>query len=108
MFIIKKGNIFHTRGDTADFHINIKINDEPISNYEAVFSVKKTFKDEEYLLQIPVDDGSVHISHEDTQNLPFGDFYYDIQVRIDNETEEGRYITIGPYQYHLQPDVTTD
>lgn len=108
MFIIKKGNIFHTRGDTADFHINIKVNGQPVDNYEAVFSVKKNYKVSDYLFQIPVVNGSIHISHETTQKLPFGDYYYDIEVRIDNETEEGRYITIGPYQYHLQADVTTD
>ena len=106
MFEIKKGNIFHTRGDTADFHINITIDKEPVVDYTAIFSVKKNYKDVEYLYQIPVDDGSVHISHDTTQELPFGDYYYDIQVRIENGTTEGRYITIGPYQYHLQPDVT--
>ena len=108
MFIIKKGNIFHTRGDTADFHINIKINDEPVSDFEAVFSVKRNAKDSEYLFQVPVVNGSVHISHQDTQELPFGDYYYDIQVRINNGTDEGRYVTFGVYQYHLQPDITTE
>lgn len=108
MFKIKDGNIFHTRGDTADFRVNIKINGEPVSDYEAVLSVKRNSKDSGYLFQVPVVNGSVHISHQATQGLPFGDYYYDIQVRINNGTEEGRYVTFGVYQYHLQPDITTD
>lgn len=107
VFDIKYGNIYHTRGDTADFNLKIKIDDEPISNYSAIFSVKLSYKDEKYLFQCPVEDGHVHISHSVTQNLPYGDYYYDIQVRIEDETEEGRYVTIGPYRYHLRPDVTT-
>ena len=37
MFDLKKGIIFHTRGDTADFDVNIKVDDEPIIDYTAVF-----------------------------------------------------------------------
>lgn len=107
MFNFKKGIIYHTRGDTADFDVNIKVDDEPITDYTAVFSVKKNYKDKEYLFQRPVEDGHVHISHNTTQELPFDDYYYDIEVRINDGTEEGRYITIGPYRYKLQPDVTT-
>ena len=107
VFNIKNGVIYHTRGDTADFNLTIKINNEPVSDYEAVFSVKRNLKDTDYLFQSNVVNGHVHISHEQTQSLPFGDYYYDIQVRINNGTEEGRYVTIGAYQYHLTADVTT-
>ena len=47
MFNFKKGIIYHTRGDTADFDVNIKVDDEPITDYTAVFSVKKNYKDKE-------------------------------------------------------------
>ncbi len=107
LFEVKNGVIYHTRGDTVDFDLNIRMEGEPVYGYEAVFSVKRGYKDTDYLFQCNVEDGHVHISHETTQGLPFGDFYYDIQVRLPDGTEEGRYVTIGPYQYHLKPDVTT-
>ena len=107
MFEIRKGAVYHTRGDTADFDINVKYNDEPVYDYDAVLSVKKNVKDSEYLFQsTATTEGHFHISHETTQNLQFGDYFYDIEVRINDDTEEGRYITVGPYPYHLLPDVT--
>ena len=106
MFDIRKGVIYHTRGDTADFDININIDDETVTGYDAVMSAKKTLKDKFYLFQITADDGHIHISHETTQDIPAGDYWYDIEIHINDDTEEGRYITVGPYQYHLQPDVT--
>lgn len=45
----------------------------------------------------------VNISHETTQGLPYGDYVYDIEVHQKN----GEVQTIGPYDYHLLPDVTT-
>ena len=109
MFDIRKGVIYHTRGDTADFDINIKLEDETVSDYSAVFSVKRNVKDKDYLFQTYADvDGHIHISHETTQELPAGDYYYDIEIHINDDTAEGRYVTVGPYQYHLKPDVTVE
>lgn len=104
---IKKGAIYHKRGDTADFDLTVKLDGEPITNYEAMFSVKRDLKDTEYLFQKPVVDGHVRIEHSDTQDLPYGKYYYDIQIKIDDGTEEGMYRTIGAYRYHLEADVTT-
>ncbi len=98
--------IYHTRGDTADFNVTVTFN-ESSPEFEALFSIKKDLKDTDYLLQLPVVDGHIHISHEDTQELPFGNYYYDIQVHILDGTTEGKYVTAGPYRYHLKPDVTT-
>lgn len=106
MFEVKGGNIFHTRGDTADFSLGVTLDGEPTTDYEGMFSVKKTLKDKEYLFQAPVQDGTIHISHEMTKDLPFGRFFYDVQLHFDDESEEGRYVTVGPYEYNLMPDVT--
>lgn len=105
--IIKKGVIYHKRGDTAEFDLNVTLDGEPITNYEAVFSVKKTLKDTKYILQKEVVDGHVRLEHSDTQDLPFGEYYYDIQIKIDDGTEEGMYTTLGAYKYYLEADVTT-
>lgn len=106
MFKIIDNNIYHTRGDTADFNITVTYNNNT-PEYEAVFSVKSALRDENYLFQIPVVDGHVHISHETTQNLPYGSYYYDIQLRILDGTTEGKYVTVGVYRYYLKPDITT-
>ena len=107
--IDKKGNIYHTRGDTAGFDVNVTIDGEVLDEYEAVFSVKKRYEDTEYLLQVPVVDKHVTIPHTATQNLPFGNFFYDIEIIIpkDEADTEDRYVTIGPYAYYLKPDITT-
>ncbi len=106
MFEVKAGNIFHTRGDTADFSLGVTVDGEPTTDYEGTFSIKKTLKDEAYLFTAPVVDGNVHISHEATKDLPFGRFFYDVQLRLNDGTEEGRYVTVGPFEYNLLPDVT--
>ena len=105
--IIKKGVIYHKRGDTAEFDLTVKLDDVETTEYEAVFSVKKTLKDTEYLFQKQVVDGHVRLEHSDTQDLDYGEYYYDIQIKIDDGTEEGMYSTVGPYKYYLEADVTT-
>ena len=103
MFKIKGDNIYHTRGDTGGFTIELKDeNGEEISEYTAVMSVKRKLRDESYLFQIPVQGGGCDISPEITRDLPFGDYFYDIQVTM----EDGAVQTIGPFEYHLMADVT--
>lgn len=103
MFKIKGDNIYHTRGDSGGFTIELKDeNGEEISEYTAVMSVKRKLRDDEYLFQALVRDGACNILPEDTRNLPFGDYFYDIQVT----TKDGAVQTIGPFEYHLMADVT--
>lgn len=103
---VKGKTIVHTRGDTAILRLNLDIDGEPFALREgdvAVFSVKKNLKDTDYLLQKTAADGKFVFQHEDTQGLPFGSYWYDIQVQL----EGGQVITaVGPAQYRLVPDVT--
>lgn len=108
MFEIKKGVIYHTRGDTGEFDINLKIEGEAIYEFDAVFSVKRNYKDTTYIYQRTAEEGHIRIPHSVTQNLQFGDYHYDIEIHYNDETEEGRYVTVGPYAYHLLPDVTVE
>ena len=101
------GKIYHLRGDTAEIDVNITQDGTPLENYEAVFSVKKTLKDRTYLFQKPITNGHIRIEHSDTQDLPYGNYYYDIQVHIDDGTEEGQYVSLPPNRYILMADVTT-
>lgn len=103
---VKGKNITHMRGDTAILNLDLKVDNEPFALGEgdiAVFSVKKNLKDTDYLLQKTAVDGKFVFQHEDTQGLPFGSYWYDIQVQL----EGGQVITaVGPAQYRLVPDVT--
>lgn len=104
MFKVKNNVIYHIRGDTAHFAVKLSDPDgKEIQDYTAVLTVKKRLRDTDFLFQVPVEDGMVNISHETTQGLPYGDYVYDIEVHQKN----GEVQTIGPYDYHLLPDVTT-
>lgn len=108
MFKIKNGTIYHTRGDTADFDLNIILDNESVEDgYTAIFSVKKKISDSFYTFQVHASDGHISIPHSLTQNLAYGEYVYDIEICINDESTEGRYITIGPFPYFLTPDVTT-
>ena len=84
MVKIQGTSIYMTRGDTAT--INLSIKDENKNEYElgegdiVVFSVKKTLSDESYLIQKTFKDKEIVIEHEDTKDLSFGEYLYDVQV----------------------------
>lgn len=103
MFKINRDNIYHVRGDTGGFEIELTDEDEkPITGYAAIMSVKKRLRDDDYLFQATIKDGVCSISPEMTKDLPYGDYFYDIQVT----TKDGTVQTIGPFEYHLLADVT--
>ena len=103
MFKIRGDNIYHTRGDTGGFAIELRDeNEEEISEYSAVMSVKRKLRDSEYLFQVPVQDGYCSIQPETTRDLPFRNYFYDIQVTM----RDGTVQTVGPFEYHLMADVT--
>ena len=103
MFKIRGDNIYHTRGDTGGFTIELKDEDgKEISEYAATMSVKRKLRDSEYLFQASVQDGVCSIPPETTKDLPFGDYFYDIQVTM----RDGTVQTVGPFEYHLMADVT--
>lgn len=112
MFRIVHNVIYHRRGDTGGLDASsltvdgIKLSDltQP---YTAIFSLKKSVDDAQPVLQKQMVMGQIYLLHADTQGLSYGDYVYDVQVHIDDGTAEGRYGTIGPYAYHLLPDVTT-
>lgn len=99
-------NITHMRGDTAVMKLDLKIDGETFALRDgdvATFSVKKKLTDTDYVLQKTAENGYFVFRHEDTQYLPFGSYWYDIQV----ELSEGQVVTVvGPAQYRLVADVT--
>jgi hypothetical protein len=107
-FVIQEdGTIVHIRGDTAMFSMKADLDGMPIDSYSAVLSVKQYPDDTDYLLQKVFSDSSpCIIEHDDTINLTYGTYWYDIQVVF---YQDGRkeYKTIGAFPYILKPDITT-
>ncbi|WP_337742203.1 hypothetical protein [Megasphaera sp.] len=96
-------NIYHIRGDTDSFDVDLTQEDgSDIGPYTAVFSVKKNITDAAYALQCPVQDGIVSLTHDMTANLDAGDYVWDIEVR----TQGGGVQTIGPGLFRVIADVT--
>ncbi len=75
-----------TRGDTLRAILTLSYNDgtayEPHEGDSIRMAVKKTYGDSEALLvkQIPTDTMLLHIEPEDTKDMAFGGYVYDIEL----------------------------
>ena len=111
-----RGNkdLWITRGDDAYLDLELRQQTFPYDIYEfdssdsAVLSVRKS-RDEDVdndnpiLLQIPFENGRFHIRSEDTKDMDFGNYSYDVQVTF----SDGRINTvIGPNIFRILPEVT--
>ena len=96
----------HTRGDTAVFQLEVQEDGAVIPEWEATFSVKQYLDDENYLFQINFDQNTpCAIDHSLTQDLPYGKYWYDIQITYFKDGYKN-YKTVGANPYILKPDVT--
>lgn len=96
-----------TRGDTLP--IKILIIDENKDPYilqpddSLFFTMKKSVSTKEIIIQKVVKGTEFIIEHDDTANLPYGKYVYDIQLTQGN----GRVSTvIGPQSFELTGEVT--
>jgi hypothetical protein len=107
LFIDEYGNCEMIRGDTVQFELEVYLQDAKITDYNATFSVKQYLDDENYLFQVNFDGNTpCIISHSTTQDLPYGNYWWDVQVTfIDEGTLQ--YKTIGAFPFTLKPDVTS-
>lgn len=84
MFKIVNNIISLTRGDTAHFTVRITDadgNDYDYSDDEVLFTIKPNVYTKDKIVQKIVHYGEdVVIEHEDTANIPYGTYYYDVQV----------------------------
>lgn len=105
--VIKGTTVYHRRGDTGIILLDMLIDDTPFPLREgdkAVLTIKKNVRSSDFLLQKEAIDGYFIFLHEDTQDIPFGDYRYDVQVSL----TEGQVITaVGPAVYKILPDITT-
>lgn len=71
------------RGDTKEISVTITKNGEPYVplGEKVVFTVKKDYEeDSPILIQHDVVNGKVIITHNDTVNLEYGKYVYDVRV----------------------------
>ena len=111
MFKVDKDNTIHlTRGDTARFSIGRIVNTVTNTNYPptpehtVTMTIKKTVLDAAPCVQIIVPGGEVlHIKPEDTKEMAFGKYVYDVQLT----TADGDvYTIIPPTPFDLLKEVT--
>ena len=84
--ILPNLEIHLTRGDTARLNVNLKntVTKQPyeVQNDDVViFTVKKDYNDEPLIEKNNTGAANFHIKPEDTRDLEFGKYKYDIQVR---------------------------
>lgn len=85
-FKVKKNTIYLTRGDTFKAHLTITNPDgteyTPVEGDTIRFALKENIEDEECLIlrEIPIDTMLLIIYPEDTKELEFGSYVYDIQL----------------------------
>lgn len=92
-FQINNTTIVLTRGDTfraklVDFKDSDGNEYTPTVNDTIRFAMKKNYDDEQTLLNIPIssDDLVLTIKPEDTKNLDFDKYVYDIQLTMEDGT----------------------
>ncbi len=85
-FKVRKNTIFLTRGDTFKARLTINYPDgsvyTPVEGDKVRFALKENVEDEECLIlrEIPIDTMLLVIYPEDTKELEFGSYVYDIQL----------------------------
>lgn len=98
MYSVDNNKIYLTRGDNADFTLTLE-------GYEAqegdvlTFTVKKNCQDKQALIQKTLDaELKFTIEHDDTKDLQFGDYWYDVQLKRatvdENDNEVETYDTV--------------
>ena len=107
---INRTNIIKlTRGD--DVFLNIVLTDQYGKPYELqqgdelTFSLKRNLMSRQLLISKKFYSSELAINHEDTCDLDFGDYVYDIQLRF----ASGKIFTvIGPSKLIIMPEVNDE
>lgn len=114
MYRVDGNKITMTRGDTLIIQVGISQGDEPYTPQagdSVRFAVKSrlnnkgtAFKEAEPLInkEIPTDTMLLTLDPEDTKQLPFGEYAYDIEITFDNGVVD-TFITNSPLI--IEPEV---
>lgn len=111
MYKVEDNKIYLTRGDSADFELTL-------DGYEAqegdvlTFSVKKNCQDKVALITKTLDaELKFSIEPSDTEDLQFGDYWYDVQLkRTTVEEDESETVMVDtvivPHVFTVGAEVT--
>lgn len=82
MLKVVNNEIYLTRGDTATLELTVEKDGAPydFSADAVLFSVKKCVEEPKLLIQKRFVDGKVSLVESDTNDLPFGQYLYDVVV----------------------------
>lgn len=107
MVKINDNNIYLTRGDTVTFDIDLTDEDDNpyimSSDEYIVFSLRRLYAKGEVLLTIQSDTPSFSITTNDTKNLTFGKYKYDIYLM--NETDGMLNTFIADREFYIGEEV---
>ena len=117
MLKVTNNNIVLTRGDSGVFKLDVQDAEQQeydFSGDTVVMTVKKSCTDKQHILQKTFDEsGQVVFSPEDTQDLPMGDYVYDVQLTHVEEAvdpAEDDVVTVDtiitPHTFTLGAEVT--
>lgn len=96
-----------TRGDSLYLNVSFTVDGEPyvpVDGDTVRFALKKNIEDEECLVirNIPIDTMICHIEPEDTKDLKFDVYWYDIELTtVDGDV----YTPIGPAKFKVTKEV---
>lgn len=108
MFQVTKNNVKMVRGDTGRIELSLTLDDGTVIEpdaYSALFSLKKNVDDIAVILKKAFVDGVIDFNHNDTNNLPYGTYVYDVQVEL---LEDNSVHTIGYHTFVILADVTRE
>lgn len=108
MFTISDNDIELTRGDTAIIKFELydtQGNLVDLSDFEGklVFTVKSSVYSDTATIQKPIVDGVLLLEPGDTEELSYGKFVYDVQLRLPNGYTD---TVIQPHVFKLLSEVT--
>lgn len=107
MFQTQNNNISLIRGDSGAFTISIAdTNGSPVALTDGdvlTFTLRRTPRSPTIVLQKTITDGTLTINPSDTQDMPFGSYVYDVELkRADGYTDT----IIPPHEFLLLEEVT--
>ena len=107
MVKIEDNNIYLTRGDTVTFDLELlDEDDEPYvmsSDEYIVFSLRRLYGKGKVLLTIQSDTPSFSLSTDDTKDLTFGEYMYDVYLM--NESDNSLNTFIADKKFYIGEEV---
>lgn len=107
MFQAQNNNIVIIRGDSAAFSIGVFDTDGnavALTDGDVLtFTLRRTPRSPTIVLQKTITDGTLTINPSDTQDMPFGSYVYDVELkRADGYVDT----VIPPHEFLLLEEVT--